>query len=162
MAMPEPRQKHDDQSGHVLFDAHCEMPLTTGRPAARRPKYRSDILPPLLFIPLWLATTFGLSALAVALRDVLHPAHIGLPLANTSGKAAALMTLPPMLASCFIAMFVTNFILYHMTRKPDAQGRGGRVFQGNDYRVAQRALRDIGLPIVVITLLLARWGAVLG
>lgn len=160
--MPEPQQKHADQPGRVLFDAHCDMPLTTGRTASRPPRRRSDVLSPLLFLPLWLITTFGLIALAIMLRDTLHSEHVGLSLANTSGEAAMLMTLPPMLASCFIAMYVTNFILYHMTRKPDSRDRAGRVFQGVDYQTAQRALRDIGSPVVVIALLLARWGAVLG
>lgn len=160
--MPEPRQEHDDPSGRVLFDAHCDRPLTEGPTAPRHRRRGTDVLPPLLFLPLWLVTTFGLSALAIMLRNALHPGHVGLPLANTSGEAAMLMTLPPMLASCFIAMFATNFILYHMTRKPGSWSREGRVFQGVDYRTAQRALRDIGSPIVVIALLLARWGAVLG
>lgn len=160
--MPEPQQKHDDQSGHVLFDAHCDMPLVADRTAQRRSRRSGGVLPSLLFLPLWLITTFGLSALAIALRDALHPAHVGWALANTSDAAAMLMTVPPMLASCFIAMFVTNFIVYHMARKPGARGEENRVFQGVDYPTAQRALRDIGLPIVVVALLLARGGAVLG
>lgn len=140
----------------MLFDARCEVPpAVPALPTPREPAASSSGWSPLLFLPLWLATTFGLIALAIVLRNTLHPGHVGLPLANTSDQARVLMVVPPMLGSCFIAMFATNFIIHHATRKRDVLAQGIRRFQGVEYAAAQRAVLRIGVPIVIVVLLMA-------
>jgi len=115
-----------------------------------------------LALPIYLGAAYGLISFAAFVRNLLHPGHVGPPLAYTNVVAGACVVFAPLVASIFIAFVGANFLVYQIPPARRAFDKESEAMPSIGYSVSQRALLKIGVPTVIVTVVLLVIAAVIG
>jgi len=150
----------DDQIKRFYAEVKSGDWLQNAQRRSKRRKSAWNLLLPLFGLPLWFGFTLVFVALAKLAHTAFHPERAGS--AGSSGLAAVLMLLPPLLAAIFPAMVVTNSLVYLIPAARRAMDNEDRDHPGTDYASSQRALIKAGVVAVAGALILALIGATVG
>ena len=115
-----------------------------------------------LFIPMWLGSTYCLTYLALRVRDILHPSSLSAALHNVSTLAFSLIFFPLCIASVFVGGFISNFVVYHIPAARTVLDSEAQKFPSTGYKPSQRAMLILGVPALLIAIVLAGVGALIG
>jgi len=155
-------RKHQGQAPDVVKELKAGEWLQNARARKQYQKSPWNRVVQVLGLPIWLSSAYGLGALAVLLRNRLHPSHVGPALAHTSGAAEAIIIFAPLLAGIFIGMVVANFLVYQIPPARRAFDKEGEELPSISYAVSQRSLLKVGVPVVAAAIMLLFIAAVIG
>lgn len=155
-------RKHRDKAPDVLKELKKGTWLQNARARKQYQKSPWNTVIQIVGLPLWLGSAYGLAALAVLLRNRLHPNHIGPALTHTSGFAEAIIIFAPWLAGIFIGMIGANFLVYQIPSARRALDKEGEKMPSISYAVSQRSLLKIGAPVIFVSFALLITAAVIG
>lgn len=115
-----------------------------------------------LFIPIWLGSTYCLMYFALRVRDILHPSSFSAESHNVSTLAFSLMFFPLCIAAIFVGGFISNFIVYHIPAARVVLDSEAQKFPSTGYAPSQRTMLVLGVPALLIAIVLAAVGALVG
>jgi heme/copper-type cytochrome/quinol oxidase subunit 2 len=131
-----------------------------GRKQYQKSKWNNLVMA--LALPIYLGAAYGLIVFAIFLRNLLHPGHVGPPLAYNNVVAGTCVVFAPLVASIFIAFVGANFLVYQIPPARRAFDKEAEAMPSIGYSTSQRALLKIGVPTVLITVVLLIIAAVIG
>jgi hypothetical protein len=131
-----------------------------GRKQYQKSKWNNLVMA--LALPIYLGAAYGLIVFAIFLRNLLHPGHVGPPLAYNNVVAGTCVVFAPLVASIFIAFVGANFLVYQIPPARRAFDKEAEAMPSIGYSTSQRALLKIGVPTVLITVVLLIIAAAIG
>jgi len=100
--------------------------------------------------------------LALRVKGILHPSSLTAAPHSTSTLALSLMFFPLCIASIFVGGFISNLIVYHIPAARVVLDVEAQKFPSTGYKPSQSAMLVLGVPALLIAIVLAGVGALIG